>query len=254
MLGHTCTVSSPYLSPTCYHLFPGSPHLKTSEASLVLVKNLPEMRETWVQSLGWEDALEKGKATHSSILAWWIPWTIQSMESQRVGQNWVTITLTTPQSTMHLYPINIQAPHFGEGGPEIFSHLLAWWPCEYSLSLLQTEAQGLAWGALGKPTRISNTRGQTKLYERMVVATATKLTGRMKSDANGTRSLSACVDCSRTSRTNKIQGWIIKAMVPTRGRTEKEGLTGWSKVLSHNVGAGCPRLCSLFKIPWDFHL
>ena len=41
-----------------------------------LVKNLPEMRETWVRSLGWEDPLEKGKATHSGILAWRIPWTI----------------------------------------------------------------------------------------------------------------------------------------------------------------------------------
>ena len=47
-------------------------------ASLVaqLVKNLPEMRETWVRSLGWEDPLEKGKATHSSILAWRIPQTV----------------------------------------------------------------------------------------------------------------------------------------------------------------------------------
>ena len=46
--------------------------LQDSWASLVtqLVKNLPAMRETWVQSLGWEDPLEKGKATHSSILAW----------------------------------------------------------------------------------------------------------------------------------------------------------------------------------------
>ena len=40
------------------------------------VKNLPAMRETWVRSLGWEDPLEKGKATHSSILAWRIPWTV----------------------------------------------------------------------------------------------------------------------------------------------------------------------------------
>ena len=40
-----------------------------------LVKNLPAVWEAWVQSLGWEDALEKGKATHSSILAWRIPWT-----------------------------------------------------------------------------------------------------------------------------------------------------------------------------------
>ena len=41
-----------------------------------LVKNLPVMQETWVQSLGWKDTLEKGKTTHSSILAWRIPWTI----------------------------------------------------------------------------------------------------------------------------------------------------------------------------------
>ena len=46
-----------------------------SQASLVaqLVKNLPAMQETWVRSLGWEDTLEKGKATYSSILAWKIP-------------------------------------------------------------------------------------------------------------------------------------------------------------------------------------
>ena len=54
-----------------------------------LVKNLPAMRETWVRSLGQEDALEKGMATHSSILAWRIPWTeepggLQTMGSQRV--------------------------------------------------------------------------------------------------------------------------------------------------------------------------
>ena len=51
--------------------------LQYSRASLVaqLVKNLPAMWETWVQSLGWENPLEKGKATHSSILAWRIPWT-----------------------------------------------------------------------------------------------------------------------------------------------------------------------------------
>ena len=52
--------------------------LQYSWASLVaqLVKNLPAMRETLVRSLGWEDPLEKGKATHSSILAWRIPWTV----------------------------------------------------------------------------------------------------------------------------------------------------------------------------------
>jgi len=41
-----------------------------------LVKNPPAMQETWVRSLGWKDPLEKGKATHSSILAWRIPWTV----------------------------------------------------------------------------------------------------------------------------------------------------------------------------------
>ena len=47
-------------------------------ASLVaqLVKHPPAMQETWVGSLGWEEALEKGKTTHSSILAWRIPWTV----------------------------------------------------------------------------------------------------------------------------------------------------------------------------------
>jgi len=57
-----------------------------------MVKNLPAMRETWVPSLGWEDPLEKGMATHASILAWRIPWTeepggVQSIGSQRVGHD-----------------------------------------------------------------------------------------------------------------------------------------------------------------------
>ena len=54
-----------------------------------MVKNLPAMWETWVRSLGWEDPLEEGMATHSSILAWRISWTegpggLQSFGSQRV--------------------------------------------------------------------------------------------------------------------------------------------------------------------------
>ena len=56
------------------------------------VKNLPAVQETWVRSLGQEDPLEKETATHSSILAWRIPWTeklggLQSMGSQRVGHD-----------------------------------------------------------------------------------------------------------------------------------------------------------------------
>ena len=63
--------------------------LRYSWASIVpqLVKNLPKMQETWVGSLGWEDPLEKGEATHSSILAWRIPWTVWSMGLQRVGHD-----------------------------------------------------------------------------------------------------------------------------------------------------------------------
>ena len=54
-----------------------------------VVKNLAAMQETWVQSLGWEDPLKKEMSTHSSILAWRIPWTeepggLQSTGSQRV--------------------------------------------------------------------------------------------------------------------------------------------------------------------------
>ena len=57
-----------------------------------MVKSLPAMRETRVQSLGWEDLLVKEMATHSSIIAWKIPWTeepgrLQSMGSQRVGHD-----------------------------------------------------------------------------------------------------------------------------------------------------------------------
>ena len=57
-----------------------------------MVKNLPAMKETRIQSLGWEDPLEKGMGTHSSILAWRLPWTeepggLQSVGSQRAGHD-----------------------------------------------------------------------------------------------------------------------------------------------------------------------
>ena len=75
------------LSPVCpwFHSGSGRPPgagigypLQYSWASLVvqLVKNLPAVPENWIQSLGWEDPLEKGKFTHSSILAWRIPWAV----------------------------------------------------------------------------------------------------------------------------------------------------------------------------------
>ena len=62
-----------------------------------MVKNLPAKQETRDWSLGWEDLLEKEVTTHSSILAWEIPWTeepegLLTMESQRVGHDWATNT------------------------------------------------------------------------------------------------------------------------------------------------------------------
>ena len=63
------------------------------------VKNLPAMQETWIRSLGWEDPLKEGMATHSSTLAWRIPtdrgaWWLQSTGLQRVGHDWVTKDIT----------------------------------------------------------------------------------------------------------------------------------------------------------------
>ena len=57
-----------------------------------MMKDPPAMQEMWIQSLGWEDPLEEGMATHSNPLAWRIPWTeesggLQSLGSQRVGHN-----------------------------------------------------------------------------------------------------------------------------------------------------------------------
>ena len=70
--------------------------LQYSWASLVAqkVKNLPAIWETWVRNLSWEDPLEEGMATHSSILAWSIPWTeepggLESIGLQRVRHDWV---------------------------------------------------------------------------------------------------------------------------------------------------------------------
>ena len=82
------TLESPFPCPLLLRL------LAFLGASLVaqMVKNPPAMWETWVQSLDQEDPLEKGMATHSSILAWRIPWTeepggLQSLESKRVSHD-----------------------------------------------------------------------------------------------------------------------------------------------------------------------
>ena len=73
-----------------------------SDLRMAFYHNLPAVQETWVWFLRWQDPLEKGMATHSSILVWKIPWTeesgrLQSMGLLRVGHNWVNNTFTFHQ-------------------------------------------------------------------------------------------------------------------------------------------------------------
>ena len=88
--------------------------LQLEWASLVAqrLKHLPAMWETWVRSLGWDDPLEKEMATHSSILAWWIPWMeepggLQSTGSQRVGHDWVTSLMSLTYLCTQISFVNI---------------------------------------------------------------------------------------------------------------------------------------------------
>ena len=93
-----------------------------------MVKLLPTMWETWVQSLGQEDPLEKETATHSSILAWKIPWMeepggLQSMGSQRVGHDWVTSLFSlciSAEFVGYIQPWNAGrfTEHCGRGGTQ----------------------------------------------------------------------------------------------------------------------------------------
>ena len=93
------------------HIYPVS-NWTTTVSSLVaqLAKNLPAMQETWVRSLGWEDPLEKGMTTHSSILAWRIPLDRGAWQAtvHRVAKSrtWLSNTCTPPDLSTHL-PIRL---------------------------------------------------------------------------------------------------------------------------------------------------
>ena len=79
-----------------------------------IIKNSPAMQEIWIWSLGWEDPLEKGMATHSSILAWRIPWTeepggLQSMGCKELKTTeWLTLLLSLVLESQHHYIISLQ--------------------------------------------------------------------------------------------------------------------------------------------------
>jgi len=70
-----------------------------------LVKNLPAIWETWVQSLNWEDPLEKGKITHSSIMAWRIPWTIYNPWGHKESDMTERLSLSSFQSSRRVHSL-----------------------------------------------------------------------------------------------------------------------------------------------------
>ena len=101
-----------------------------------LANNPPAIWETWVRPLSWEDPLEKRKATHSSILAWRISWTVQSMGSQRVGHDWATFPF--PLSFWIYFLLNCSL-HFTPGQPHYGPSLLreSWGTCDPPKALFQ---------------------------------------------------------------------------------------------------------------------
>ena len=93
--GRVCTVFLCSLPSSVHSFNYHSSYLPLDSLVAQMVKSLPTMQETWVQSLDQENPLEKGMATHCSILAWKIPWMeepggLQSIGSQRVGHDWAT--------------------------------------------------------------------------------------------------------------------------------------------------------------------
>ena len=103
-----CPDRLPLSLPSWPCAYEGSKGVQRAPLGAQTVENLPAMQETQVQSLGREDPLEKGIATHSSILAWRVPWTeepggLQSMGLQRVGHDWMTHTDTHTHTHTHTH-------------------------------------------------------------------------------------------------------------------------------------------------------
>ena len=126
-------------------------------ASLVAqrLKCLPAMRETWVQSLGQEDPLEKEMATHSSILAWRIPWMeepggLQSMGSQRVRHDWATslsLSLSTWTEGYTQEWIHVDKVKWGDWNHERKTlNSLFWFCLDWDLKNLHAKIVQCGWG------------------------------------------------------------------------------------------------------------
>ena len=122
-----------------------------------MVKNLPAMLETWVQSLGQEDPLEEGRATHSSILAWIIPWTeepggLQSMESQRTNTteplSLSTLILRTILSIWLIKPfstVEIESNQLRPSKGYLFRDCNSKGVCQHFWGLADTQRQAEKW-------------------------------------------------------------------------------------------------------------
>ena len=105
------------------------------------VKRLPIMQETRVWSLGWEDTLEKAMATHSSTLAWKIPWTeepggLQSMGSLGVEHDWATSLSLSCIGEGHGNPLQCSCLEYPRDGG-------AWWAAFYGVTQSRTRLKGL---------------------------------------------------------------------------------------------------------------
>ena len=121
--------------PAFYFPMPYNIHQREREAQIG--KNLPAMQETWVWSLGREDPLTKGKATHWSIFAWRIPRTekpggLQSMGSNRVGHDWATNTSAYAYVYVRVHAESLQAGSVLKSGTVSFTlnllYLTHGWP------------------------------------------------------------------------------------------------------------------------------
>ena len=143
-------------------------------------ENLPTIQETWVRSLGWEDALEKEMAPHSSILAWKIPWTkepgrLQSMGSQRVGHDSATSLQGFPDSSvgkesacnagdLGLIPRLGRSPGEGKGYPLDYSGLEnsmdrgPWWATVHGVTRVRQDL------ATKPPPQMGNMDNQCPQY------------------------------------------------------------------------------------------
>ena len=118
-----------------------------------MVKNLPAMQETLVRSLGWQDPLGKGMATHSSILAWEILWRSlvgYSAWGRRVGHDWATNTFTLPRYNpweMELGPVYTCSPvlTLNKAGPSWHTKVFVQWVKEFQ-SLSRVPEKSLPWG------------------------------------------------------------------------------------------------------------